>query len=267
MEPKKILITVKTYPNLSTSYDELVCTAGVLEDGSWIRLYPIPFRRMGDEKQYKKYDWIEIDVQKNKQDMRPESFTPNWETIKKLDHIDTKYNWRSRKAVVLRNIHEKLTELINLAHENKLSLTVFKAKRFIAFTPEKIPVAEHGEYRQKMGTILESRKQMKLMDDGLKDIEPVSKPDYRFYYEFEDRNGKTSRMMIEDWEIQALYRNCLSRKGNKAQALEDVCKKYWDDFAITKDLYVILGTTLEFHRRKAKNPFTIIGTFTPKKEK
>jgi hypothetical protein len=30
----KILITVKTYPTLSSRYDELVCTAGFLEDGT-----------------------------------------------------------------------------------------------------------------------------------------------------------------------------------------------------------------------------------------
>ena len=35
----KVLITVKTYPTLSTKYDELVCTAGFREDGSWIRIY------------------------------------------------------------------------------------------------------------------------------------------------------------------------------------------------------------------------------------
>ena len=42
----KVLITVKTYPSLSAKYGELVCTAGFLEDGSWIRLYPIPFRNV-----------------------------------------------------------------------------------------------------------------------------------------------------------------------------------------------------------------------------
>jgi len=43
-ERKKVLITVKAYPQPSRSYDELVCTAGILEDGSWIRIYPVPFK-------------------------------------------------------------------------------------------------------------------------------------------------------------------------------------------------------------------------------
>ena len=72
-ETKKVFVTVKTYPNLSTAYEELVCTAGVLEDGSWIRLYPIPYRHMTNDKQYKKYHWMEADVKRRQGDMVPDA--------------------------------------------------------------------------------------------------------------------------------------------------------------------------------------------------
>ena len=62
----KVLITVKTYPAISKKYDELVCTAGFLEDGSWIRLYPIQFRKKSYAEQYKKYQWVELDIVKKK---------------------------------------------------------------------------------------------------------------------------------------------------------------------------------------------------------
>ena len=68
MAKTKVLITVKTYPAISSKYDELVCTAGFLEDGRWIRIYPIQFRKKSFEEQYKKYDWIEIDLVKNTSD-------------------------------------------------------------------------------------------------------------------------------------------------------------------------------------------------------
>jgi len=48
-ETKRVYILVKTYPTISEKYAELVCTAGVLEDGSWIRLYPMPFRLLTDD--------------------------------------------------------------------------------------------------------------------------------------------------------------------------------------------------------------------------
>lgn len=42
MPREKILLTVTTYPLPSKSYDELVCTAGMREDGTWVRIYPMP---------------------------------------------------------------------------------------------------------------------------------------------------------------------------------------------------------------------------------
>lgn len=50
--------------------------AGIQEDGSWIRLYPIPFRMLEEEKKYEKFSWIEIDVERNSGDFRPESYRP-----------------------------------------------------------------------------------------------------------------------------------------------------------------------------------------------
>ena len=73
-------------------------------------------------------------------------------------------------------------------------------------------------------------------------------------------------MMIEDWETGQLYWNCLVRhQGNEQKAIADVRKKYFDDFAKTKDLHFYLGTTQAFHFQ-SHNPFMIIGTFHPKIE-
>jgi hypothetical protein len=70
MERKRIYITVKTYPTLSEKYDELVCTAGISENGLWIRLYPLPFRKLDNEQKYKKYQWIEAEIERNTSDFR-----------------------------------------------------------------------------------------------------------------------------------------------------------------------------------------------------
>ena len=71
MAKERILITVKTYPTLSRKYGETVCTAGVREDGSWVRVYPVPFRRLGETEQYRKFDWLECDLIKSPTDPRP----------------------------------------------------------------------------------------------------------------------------------------------------------------------------------------------------
>jgi hypothetical protein len=44
-----------------------------------------------------------------------------------------------------------------------------------------------------------------------------------------------------------------------------VRKKYFDDFAKTKDLHFFLGTS-QLHHFVSHNPFMIIGTFHPTRE-
>jgi len=73
--------------------------------------------------------------------------------------------------------------------------------------------------------------------------------------------------MIEDWEIGALYWNCLRNSdGNENVALDKVKKQYEANFIKNNDLYLFLGTTKEWHRRRSPNPFVIIGVFYPKKD-
>jgi hypothetical protein len=99
-------------------------------------------------------------------------------------------------------------------------------------------------------------------DQNLEDFRIMSKLPYKFSYRFKDDAGATSKLMIEDWEVGQLYWSCVKYYG-KDQAVKKVRQKYMDDFVKTKDLYLFLGTTYEWHVRKAKNPFVIIGTFHP----
>lgn len=120
----KVLIAVKTYPTISSKYDELVCTAGFREDGTWVRIYPVPFRKRTYTEQYKKYDWIELDLIKNTSDFRPESFRPSTlETeINVVGHIDTARNWEERKKLCLGKIYFSLSELLQKPKTNILEL-------------------------------------------------------------------------------------------------------------------------------------------------
>jgi hypothetical protein len=101
----KVLITVKTYPAISKKYEELVCTAGFREDGTWIRIYPVQFRKKSYHEQYSKYEWIELDLVKNTSDARPESYRPvSHDTpIKVLGRIVADGNtWSERRKFILK---------------------------------------------------------------------------------------------------------------------------------------------------------------------
>ena len=99
-EREKIYITVKTYPTISEKYAELVCTAGMLEDGSWIRIYPMPFRLLKDEQQYPKYTWIDVEVEKNTADFRIESYRPNLSSKVTMPK-PSKPDWDDRRRIIL----------------------------------------------------------------------------------------------------------------------------------------------------------------------
>ena len=90
---------------------------------------------------------------------------------------------------------------------------------------------------------------------------------YKFFYRFTDEVGKESKLMIEDWEIGALYWKCLRDSGeNEDLAIEKVRQKYYDEFIQNKDLYLFLGTNKKWHAKRGKNPFVIIGVFYPPKK-
>ncbi|MBK9733120.1 MAG: hypothetical protein IPO83_17850 [Chitinophagaceae bacterium] len=260
----KVLIAVKTYPTLSAKYDELVCTAGFREDGTWIRIYPVPFRKRSYNEQYRKYDWIEVDMVKNDSDFRPESFRPHSHDseIKIVGHLDTAGNWRERKQIALGKIYYNLSELIAEAKDKNVctSLAVFKPAEILDFTVEAV---ERAWDKGKLAKL----NQLNLFEANAEGkFEVVQKLPFKFSYIFTDNQGKKSQMMIEDWETGQLFWKCLARhEGNEENAVADVRKKYFDDFAKTKDLHFFLGTTQQYHN-VAPNPFIIIGTFHPKIE-
>ncbi len=92
---------------------------------------------------------------------------------------------------------------------------------------------------------------------------------YKYFYRFLSAGDKQPRkLMVEDWELGALYWRCLHKcGGDEQEANWKVKQKYFDEFVSKCDPYFFLGTTLEYHRRRALNPFIIIGLFYPLKPK
>lgn len=269
MPRRKVLITVTTYPLPSRSYDELVCTAGLLENGEWIRIYPIPLsflvgQRQSGKIESFKYTWIELELNKRTDDFRPESYSPQHYDFRDLllhERIGTEGNWRSRKEICLRQVYTNLDQLIKDSESpTNRSLATFKPAEIIKFEIEQ-------DARDWKDEWLELRKQGQLFAPDNPPESQVRKLPYKFFYRFRDDSGRESRLMIEDWEIGALYWNCLkAAEGNEEVALARVREKYEEEFLMEKDIHLFLGTTKEWHMRRAKNPFVIIGVFYPKKE-
>ena len=216
----RILVTVKTYPELSKTYGETVCTAGIREDGTWVRLYPVPFRRLDEGEQYKLYDWITCPLAKHSRDPRPESHRPTGE-IERVDHVGTADNWRERRELLLGRprVYGSLGELIEAAKNNISSLAVFKPARLIDFEWEP---ADREWDASKLEAVRTIASQPDLFDDESwnRTFRVVDKVPYNFYYRVEDADGRESRMRILEWQLGALYRNCLrSAEGDETKPM------------------------------------------------
>ena len=93
---ERILILAKTYPSPSARHVETSCVAGINEHGAMRRLYPVPFRLIEEGQKFKKWQWIDVRVEKAHKDHRLESHKLYVDTITCGDVIGTKKQWNAR---------------------------------------------------------------------------------------------------------------------------------------------------------------------------
>ncbi len=220
--------------------------------------------------QDKKWEWVELELepQKPSLDFRPESHRPKYPDLSDLvviSKLGTDQAWYERKQAYLKNVYSNLTRLIDDSKDpQNVSLAAFQPKRLAKFIVE----ADDHEWKEQW---LEQLKQVDMLTSGKHAGDgprvPIDKIPYKFKYRFEDEQGKVSTMAIEDWEIGALYRKCLAAaEGDESVAVDKVREKYGRDFMQNKDIVLFLGTTLEHHRARHTNPFTIIGVYYPPRQ-
>lgn len=259
MQSFKVLITVKTYPIPSAKYDELVCTAGVTESGEFIRLYPIRFRDLPYSQQYKKYQWVEVLAEKHKgRDVRKESFRPKEDSLKILgEPIGTERGWAERAKFALARRAASMEALYDQQKADGTSLGVIRPKRFLDIEIS----ADDAEWKPQF---LEALRQQRLWDDRTATREPPRKVPWKFHYRFEcddPRCNGNHRMMIEDWELGALYWRCIDNGDSPTSAAAKVKDKFLGKMcAPERDTHLFVGTVLEH------GTWVVIGVFWPPRD-
>lgn len=252
---KKILITVMTYPHPSRGYQELVCTAGITEDKEWIRLYPIDYRYRPRNQQFRKYQWIEVELYPYGagNDHRKESRKPILETIKVLgEPLSTRNSWRERREIIDQMPLHTINQLKSLNETENVSLGITKPTEVLDL---KIEPAE-SDWKPEWQALFS---QLRLFGTQQK---PLRKIPYKFSYEFKcEDSDKPHKAMIEDWELGVLWLNEAERLGNEEQAALSVRKKYLDELChITRDTRFFMGTVFPY------NAWVVVGVFWPPKQ-
>jgi len=251
-EKLKILVTAMTYPVPSRTQVEIVCTAGVREDGTFVRLFPVDYRYRDESEKYKTHQWIEINAVKRRDDPRPESYRPaHGAKIRLGEWLSTRNAWALRKQYVLAKGAQTMCALQELPC-NKCSLGIIRAKHVKDF------VVEPADPDWKP-VVMSDLCQLDLFGGKRK---PLEKIPYKFSYAYkcEEPGCKGHKMMIEDWEVGVLYRKLRDDCQDEKVAIEKVRNKFLNTIcAPDRDTHFFVGTTL------AHGTWIIIGTFWPPK--
>ncbi len=253
-EIKKVLITVKAYPNPSRKYGETVCVAGIdIDKNKWIRLYPIPFRDLDKRQKFKKYSVIQVRTNKANDDKRPESYRVDANSIKILHCLDTKDKWNKRKRIVLPTVEKSMCEILKKREKEDLSLGVFKPYNidfiWIKAKP-KDDKARKSCYAQ-----------LSFFNKGKNVIEKIP---YDFRYQFQCYNEPQCTghdYSIIDWEIGQAYRDWRMKYKSQSLLFEKIKERWLIRICSDKnDVYFFVGNMKRF-----RDKFMILGVFYPPK--
>ncbi|MBX9471411.1 hypothetical protein [Microcella sp.] len=258
-EKAQVLITVKTSPQPSTKYKDTVCTAGVrLDDDSprWICLYPIPFRHLETDLQFKKYDLIELEIRRRHEDSRKESYSPDWSSVRRVDHFDP---WE-RRVDALRNL--PLTNTCELSAAARAdhaapSLGLGGVADLTGLTFER-----HPGWNEKQRAILSrALEEVDLFGSGLtpRKLEP---PRLVVTYRYRCTGPTCSghRGQILDWELTALQQRLRSVTDSELKRVIET--KFVDEmFASGRDSHFLMGN---FENPVKRDKFSVLGVWYPR---
>jgi len=233
METIDFIPLVKAYPALSRKYGEVSCVAGMEMTAAgprWIRLYPVPFRSLEDDKQFSKYQPVRLKVEAHRSDRRPETRRPDRDSIElRGAPLSTKNAWAQRRRFVEPLMTASMCEIARRQRSDRTSLGVFRPKRVLEFSVEKASVDE-----AKLQIAKAWAAQTSLLDglgsdertNQLRELEQVPWK-FRYRYECDDANCKGHNQLIIDWEIAQFYRRVRHfddwRDRMRKRWLDEVC--------------------------------------------
>ena len=238
---ERILITVRTYPVISLQYIETVCTGGITDGGEWRRLYPVPLRYIDEERQYKTFDVVDVEVTPGK-DTRPESRVPVVATLRIISSLKS---WTQRRNWVERTTFASLDEMVSAGK----SLAPVQVREVLEFIAE--PTAPQWNQAQ-----LEKIKQGNLFDDR----QPLEKIPFDFRFRWMDGSGKEYNSHVMAWEFGETWRSYSRRYADPIAVMRD---KWLNDLCSPKrDVSFFMGNQNRF-----RDQFSICGIFGPPKQK
>lgn len=260
-ETARVLITVKASPQPSARYGDTVCVAGIRVDGGrsdWIRLYPLPFRWMGVEQQFKKFDLIDVEVRRETKDTRPESYRPDIDTVKIVRHLD---GWKDRQPIMSKVSRTSTCALSVAAKEshNAPSLGMVTVHTLDRVRVE--PFAGWSDAQKSRIAAAANLTPLALFGDVGKTPTELKAPRFIVRYDYhcaEDRcPGHVGQVL--DWELTALQGR-LHRDGDDVVKAAIEKRFHEQMFAPGKQTSFFMGN---FEDPRKRGSFSVLGVYYP----
>lgn len=201
---------------------------------------------------FRKYQWIDVELNKSRQDSRKESYRPNLDTLSVVSGVlPATQNWALRARYVLAGGTNSIEELQDLQELDGTSLGVVRPKRVIRLSVE----ASDEVWSPEQAAALTRQRLF-----GPK-LAPLTRIPYKFRYVFEcdDVRCTSHELLIEDWELGQLYLR--EARRSQSHGVGMVRRKFLEEICGSeRDPHFFVGTHSVFRRS-----WMVLGVFWPKR--
>lgn len=244
---EKVLILAKTYPSPSSKYSETSCVAGVNEKGVMRRIFPVPFRLIEKEQQFKKWQWVEALVEKAPADHRRESHRIYVDSICCGETIDSRRNWSERMPWVSKiPTFEDFDEVEEARKSEGVTLALLKPKRLIDLQLTDSESTDWTDDERESLVRHEMQGSLFSEEEARQQVKMLRKVPHDFHYRYicDSADGeKEYRHKIVDWEAGALYWKCRSSHGDGWHL---PFREKYESFLPGRDLMFLMGNIHRF---------------------
>lgn len=251
---------MKASPQPSAKYGDTVCVAGIridTEQAEWVRLYPVPFRWLDGDQQFRKYDIVELNMRRAVGDTRPESYKPDIESIDVVEHI---VGWKLRQPYferVARTTTCALSRAARARHDAP-SLGMVPVRELLSMEFEIHPGWTDGE-KAKIAASVE-RTQLSLFADSSQTPTLLKAPRFKVRYRYHcmesDCPGHVGQIL--DWELTALQNR---QRVDDEQLRQSITQKFRDQmFGAGRQTSFFMGN---FEDPRKRHGFSVLGIHYP----
>lgn len=218
-------------------------------DGRLIRLFPVPFRLVENDQQFKKWQWITARVRRAQDDARPESHRISVDTIEvEGEPLPTRDHWMARREVIQDvPVFDSFDALEASRQVNGTTLGLVRPSRLLGFEIEAVGSPDWTE--DELTKLLQEQQQGSLFDleEDQRTLKTLKKLPYHFHYRYECQTSeglKAYKHKLVDWEVGALYWK-VSRRSDWQEAMRH---KFINQFR-ERDVTFLMGTIHRFPKQ------------------